>query len=329
MALTLKDRVMARAGTAPTASAEDIQHDRADGAEETPAGHDEQAAASFAEWLGRYGRDVEAALPAHIDAGTFLAVVRGTLPDLIGRCTPASILQAVITCARFGLLPDGQQAVITVENRTAVFIPTYRGYVELMYRSGLVKSVVTGMVYEGDEWEFEPTAPAPLDFVHKPQILASAENRGKPLFAYAFAWLDGGVRSAVSIITREKAEEIRDEFSRSYQQAEKTGARNSFWHLRFDDMWVKTALRALAKLVPTSAELRALVAVEQAAEDGRPQILAVLDPEATALEADALRAAAAAEASQDVPTASALPRKASAGRGRTPRRRNRDRNKRR
>jgi phage RecT family recombinase len=326
---TLKDRVKAATSGGATAS-EDVEHSRADGAEETPAGHDEQAAASFAEWLGRYGQDVEAALPQHIDARTFLAVVRGALPNLIGRCTPASILQSVITCARFGLLPDGKQAVITAEDRTAVFIPTYRGYVELMYRSGLVKSVVTGLVYEGDEWTFEPTAPAPLDFTHKPQILASAEERGRPLFAYAFAWLDGGARSAVSIVTREQAEDTRDEFSKAYQRAEQTGAKDSFWHLRFDDMWVKTAIRRLAKLVPTSAELRALAAVEQAAEDGRPQILAVVDTETAAWEADARQAAAAAEASQDITTTRTLPRKASADRGRAkPRRRNRDRNKRR
>ncbi|WP_405961188.1 recombinase RecT [Streptomyces sp. NBC_00024] len=319
----LKSRL--RAARAKAAGGGIEQHDQADGVEETPAGHDERAAASFAEWLGRYGGDVEAALPKHIDPRGYLAVVRAALPNLIGRCTPASILQSVITCARFGLLPDGQQAVITAEDRTAVFIPTYRGYVDLMYRSGLVKSVVTGLVYQGDEWDFEPTAPAPLDFVHKPKILAPEAERGRPLFAYAFAWLDGGHRSAVAIVTREQAEETRDEYSRAYQRAEQTGAKNSFWHLRFDDMWIKTAIRRLAKLVPTSAELRALVAVERAAEDGRPQILAAIDPETVALEAEARRAAAAAESSQDITTTRTLPRKASADRGRAkPRRRNRD-----
>src|SRR5690606_11201379 len=99
-----------------------------------------------------------------------------------------SILQAVITCARFGLIPDGRQAVITADDGLATFVATYHGYIELMYRSGLVRSIVVEMVYEGDEWTYEPTAPAPLDFTHKPDVLAAKQDR-KPLFAYAFAWL--------------------------------------------------------------------------------------------------------------------------------------------
>lgn len=321
MALTsLKERVRAAASTAST---EDIRHDRGEDVEETPAYHDQ--AASGVDWIGLYRAEVEAALPKHISADLFFAALRPTLPKL-RNCTPASVLQAVITCARFGLIPDGTQAVITADDRIATFIATYHGYIDLMYRSGLVKSVVTGLVYEGDDWNWEPTAPAPLDFTHRPDVLASKKDRGVPLFAYAFAWLEGGVRSAVAVVTHEDAEETRDEYSRAYQRAEQTGAKNSFWHTHFDDMHLKTAVRRMAKLVPKSAELRALVAVEQAAEDGKPQILAAIDPETAALEADARQAAKAAEASQDRP----VPRLAvKGGRSRAkPRRRNRDRNKR-
>ncbi|MEU0627692.1 recombinase RecT [Streptomyces sp. NPDC005989] len=322
MALTsLKERVQAKA----SASHDDIEHSRGEDVEETPAGHDAQSVV-VAEWLGRYRADVEASLPKHISADLFFAALRPVLPRL-RRCTPASVLQSVITCARFGLIPDGQQAVITADDRIATFVATYHGYVELMYRSGLVKSVVTGLVYEGDEWSWEPTAPAPLDFTHRPDVLASKRDRGEPLFAYAFAWLDGGARSAVAVVTREDAEEIRDEFSRAYQRAEENGQKNSFWHRRFSDMHLKTAVRRMAKLVPKSAELRALVEVEQAAEDGRPQILAAIDPETAALEAEARQAAKAAEASQDQPPVPRLPVKKGRVRAK-PRRRNRDRNRR-
>ncbi|MGW3445603.1 recombinase RecT [Streptomyces sp. NPDC001076] len=313
MALTtLKERVQQRA--VAVASGEDIRHGRAE--EETPAGHGHD--------IERYRADIEAALPKHVSGDLFLAALRPVLPKL-RKCTPASVLQSVITCARFGLIPDGQQAVITADDRIATFIATYEGYVELMYRSGLVKSLVANLVYEGDEYEFVPTARAGEDFVHKPDVLASKKDR-KPLFAYAFAWLDGGARSNVAIVTLEEAEEIRDEHSKAYQRAEANGEKNSLWHTRFDRMHLKTAIRRLAKLVPKSAELRALVAVEQAAEDGKPQILAAVDPETAALEAEAREAARAAEASQDVPAA----RLAVKTRGRAkPRRRNRDKNKRR
>ncbi|MFE3033092.1 recombinase RecT [Streptomyces canus] len=313
MALTtLKERVQQRA--AAVASGEDIRHDRAE--EETPAGNGHD--------IEQYRADIEAALPKHVSVDQFLAALRPALPKL-RKCTPASVLQSVITCARFGLVPDGQQAVITADDKIATFIATYEGYIELMWRSGLVKSVIAQLVYEGDEYEFVPTARAGEEFVHRPNILASKKDR-KPLFAYAFAWLDGGARSNIAIITLEEAEEIRNEHSKAYQRAEANGEKNSLWHTRFDRMHLKTAVRRLAKLVPKSAELRALVAVEEAAEHGRPQVIAAIDPEVAALEADARRAHRAAEASQDVPAAR-LPVKQ---RGRAKRRRrHRDKNKKR
>lgn len=316
MALTtLKERVQERA--AAVASPETVRHDRGEDVEETPAGHGHD--------IEQYRADIEAALPKHVSVDLFLAALRPILPKL-RNCTPASVLQSVITCARFGLIPDGQQAVITADDRIATFLATYHGYLELMYRSGLVKSVVAGLVYDGDEWDYVPTARVGDDFVHKPNLLASKKDRGEPLFAYAFAWLEGGARSAVAVVTAEEAKDIRDEFSRAYQRAESSGKKDSLWHTRFDDMHLKTAIRRMAKLVPKSAELRALVAVEQAAEDGKPQILAAIDPETAALEAEARQAAQDVEASQDHPA----PRLAvKGGRSRTkPRRRNRDRKRR-
>ncbi|MDQ0762068.1 recombinase RecT [Streptomyces canus] len=315
MALTtLKERVQQRA--AAVASTDDIRPDRADDVEETPAGHGHD--------IEQYRADIEAALPKHVSVDLFLASLRPVLPKL-RKCTPASVMQAVITAARFGLVPDGQQAVITADDRIATFLATYEGYVELMYRSGLVKSVIANLVYEGDDYEFVPTARVGEDFVHRPNVLASKKDR-RPLFAYAFAWLEGGARSNVAVVTLEEAEEIRDEHSKAYQRAEANGEKNSLWHTRFDRMHLKTAIRRLVKLAPKSAELRALIAVEQAAEDGKPQILAAVDRDTAALEAEARQAARAAEASQDVPA----PRLAVKARGPAkPRRRNRDRNKRR
>lgn len=315
MALTtLKERVQQRA--AAVASTEDIRHGQADDVEDRAAGQDHN--------IEQFRADIEAALPKHVSVDLFLAALRPALPKL-RQCTQASVLQSVITCARFGLIPDGHQAVITADDRIATFLATYHGYIELMYRSGLVKSVVAGLVYDGDEWDYVPTARVGDDFVHKPNLLASKKDR-PTLFAYAFAWLEGGARSAVAVVTVEEAEAIRDEFSRAYQRAESSGKKDSLWHTRFDDMHLKTAIRRMAKLVPKSAELRALIEVEQAAEDGKPQILAAIDPETAALEAEARQAARAAEASQDVP----VPRLTVKTRGRAkPRRRNRDKNKRR
>ncbi|MFD6128677.1 recombinase RecT [Streptomyces diastaticus] len=346
MALTsLRDRVLANIQQAPAtggrpapapSSVEGAPAPAAPATLEEAAEADpvQDAADAVMTWLGRYEGHITDALPAGVEPGPYLAAVRRVLPELRS-CNPASVLQAVLTGARFGLVPDGREAVITAEYGRAVFIPTYRGYIALMHRSGLVASVRVGMVHEHDEYAVEPSAPSPLDFTHRVDPALSEEQRGRPLFAYAFAWFVNGSRSQVVTVNRERAEEIRDEHSRSYLEAEVSGRRDSFWHTRFTDMWWKTAARQLEKVVPVSAEVRALVEVDRAGEDGRVQVVHAPDPDAEApeegaasadvvledagLEADAERAAEAAEASQE-PAGGSLPRKARGLRRTQPRR---------
>lgn len=323
---TLRDRVLANiqqqapatsgrpapaspTGEAPSSAAPATLEEAADG---DPV---QDSADAVMGWLSRYEGHVTDALPSHMEAGPFLAAVRAVLPGL-RNCNPASVLQATITAARFGLKPDGRLAVITNEFGRATFIPTYRGYIELMERSGRVASVRVGMVYEGDEYEYEPSAPPPLDFTHRQD--PARKDRGAPLFAYAFAWSPEGHRSQVVTVNRQEAEEIRDRHSRAYLEAEVSGKRDSFWHTDFDAMWWKTAARQLEKVVPVSAEVRALVETDRAGEDGRVQVLHAPAPEDAApedvtaedaaLEAEADQAGEAAEASQDQAPAH-LPRK--------------------
>lgn len=305
---TLKDRVRAATQQAPgftagrpaPASSEETPLTAPATLDEAATMEDpvQESADAVLTWLRRYEGHVTDALPSHMEPGPFLAAVRNLLPELRA-CNPASVLQATMTAARFGLVPDGREAVITNEFGRAVFIPTYRGYIALMHRSGLVASVRVGMVYEGDEYAYEPSAPSPLDFTHRQDPARSQEDRGAPLFAYAFAWFTSGHRSQVVTVNREEAEAIRDEHSRAYLEAEVSGKRDSFWHTDFNAMWWKTAARRLEKVVPVSAEVRALVEVDRAGEEGRVQVLHAPDPEAASLTAEADAAGEAAEDSQD------------------------------
>ncbi|PWI16069.1 recombinase RecT [Streptomyces sp. Act143] len=331
MTTTLKDRIRAaRQGGGPAAV---DQHEAADAPAELAdvKGH-EQVEAPMSKtvmaWLSRYKDTFDEALPAHIDADAFFAAVRAVLPTL-AKCTPASTLQALLTCARFGLVPDGKHAVIKREGTTAVFVPMAQGFIDLMYRSGAVDSVHVGVIREHDEYSYEPTAPAPQDFVHRPDLTKSKEARGPVVLAYAFAWLKGGARSQVILLSREDAEEIRDEYSAAYQQAKAEGRTDTFWHTHFEHMWRKSCVRRLAKVVPMSAELVALVKADDAGEAGEVQVLHAPDPETAALLADADEAHAAAEASQDAtstPITRRLPVKRSQPR-RTSRRGRRGRNR--
>lgn len=327
MATTLKDRLKAgaaaAAGAAPAPEQDEAAHavpaelGDVDGTEELVPARDRKAL----ELLKRYDEEFGEALPACVDRSVFFAAVRAVIPQL-QRCTPASVRQALLTCARFGLIPDGQQAVIKAEGTTAVFVPMYRGYVELMYRSGLVESIHVVRVYEADHFEFTPTAPSPDDLVHRPRLTLSRKERGDVVLVYAFAWMKGGRRSQVIVLTREDAEEIRDRYSESYQRAETDNSRSSFWHTHFEQMWEKSGLRRLGRVVPVSAELRALTAADDAGDAGQVQILHAPDSEAGELLAAADAAAVAAEAGQDeAAPAPALERQRAAVRRRADRRR--------
>lgn len=284
-----------------------VQHDPVD---DVPAelaelkGHEEvvdKPSKTAMDWIRRYDEEFSEALPACVDRSVFFAAVRAALPDL-ARCTPASVRTALLACARFGLVPDGQQAVIKREGTTAVFVPMYRGYVELMYRSGLVESVHVGRIYQADEWDVVPTRPSPDDFVHRPRLDLSRAERGPVVLVYAFAWLKGGRRSQVIVLTREDAEEIRDRYSEGYQRAVAAKAlETSFWHTHFEQMWEKSGLRRLGRVVPLSAELRALADIDDAGDAGRVQILDAGAAEAEQLLAEAHAAHQDAEGSQEVP----------------------------
>ncbi|MCM1964910.1 RecT family recombinase [Streptomyces sp. G1] len=255
-------------------------------------------------FLQRYSADFQEALPGCVDLSRFEAAVRSLVPTL-GRCTTSSILQALLACARFGLVPDGREAVIVADGHKAVFVPMYQGYIDLMHRSGHVESVRSGFVYEGDEWNHEPSAPAPLDFTHKARPDLTEEERGEPLFAYAFVWYRGGGRSQVVTINKTEAEEIRDRHSRAYARAEETGNRDSTWHTDFRAMWRKSAIRRLPGSVPMSPEVRALVAVDEAGEAGRMQVLLAPEPapKAEAAEAPVRAASGPSERGRAVDTA--------------------------
>lgn len=302
MALTLKDRVRQATGTVPV-QAVDVHEYPADVPEQVAdlKGHEQVEPAmneTVMAWLRKYENEFAEALPAHIDRSAFFSAVRAILPKL-ARCTPASTLQALLTCARFGLLPDEKHAVIKREGTLAVFVPMAQGFIDLMYRSGAVDSVHVGVIREHDEYSYTPTAPAPQDFVHKPDLRLTKEQRGPVVLAYAFAWLKGGARSQVIILSRQDAEEIRDEYSQAYREAEAEGRTDSFWHTHFEHMWMKSAIRRLAKVVRMSAELVALGKADDAGDAGQVQVLHAPDPEDAQLLADAEAASTAAEASQE------------------------------
>lgn len=195
-------------------------------------------------------------LPQHITPERMLRVMffAMTKNPRIGDCTPASIMESMVTCSEYGLEPGPQGHVYLIprmisfkdaggqwrkELRCTVQVG-WRGLAELAWRSGALQAPPQAHpIHERDEWSYE-LGLAP-NLTHRPAL----ENRGKVVAAYAVAWLKGADRPVWRILGRHDLDR-RAAVGDSNSKARKD------WGPEMD---AKTAMRALCtKDLPMSPE---------------------------------------------------------------------------
>lgn len=224
-------------------------------AETTPRALVQQYEASFA-----------AVLPSHINRPeTWVRIAQGALKkgkrlpngqtelELAASNNPGVFLAALLDAARLGLEPGTEQYYLTprkVKGQLEILgITGYQGYIELMYRAGVVQSVVAEVVYEHDTFSFSPGR----DEVPLHEIDWDSPDRGGLRLVYAFARMKGGAVSKVVVLNRAHIEAIK-------KSAQGSDSQYSPWQTAEPQMWLKSAVRQLAKWVPTSAEIRTGIA---------------------------------------------------------------------
>jgi recombination protein RecT len=212
--------------------------------------------------VAQYRSDFTTVLPSHMRADTWVRVAQGALKrgkkaegDPAGRTelevaatnNPAAFLSAMLDAARLGLEPGTEQFYLTprkVKGRLEILgIVGWQGYVELMYRAGAVSSVVAEVVHAADHFQFRPGR----DEVPDHDIDWDAEDRGPLRLAYAYARMKDGSTSKVVVLNRAAIE-------RAKKSSQGSDSQYSPWQQHEAAMWLKTAVRQLAKWVPTSAE---------------------------------------------------------------------------
>jgi recombination protein RecT len=170
---------------------------------------------------------------------TVLTEIRRT-PKLL-ECSPESLLGAMMLAAQLGLEPGPLGLVYLVPfKRQVEFIVGYRGYVELAYRSGLVKDLTAALVHDGDSFSFQyGTAPK---LTHVPEGPAGEREI---VAAYAVARLKSG--GTVFVVT----------YLEDWEKARKASAAGSKntgpWVDHREAMIRKTAVRRLEPMLPKSA----------------------------------------------------------------------------
>jgi len=208
------------------------------------------------------------ALPAQVDAGRFVRVATTTIRTnkALQRCTPQSLLGALMVSAQLGLEPGTPlgQAYLVPYGSEVTFIIGYRGLIELAMRSGRIASIRADAVYVGDEFTWElglnPT------IVHKPYA-DDRDDANKITHVYAVARFTDGTDPSFVVLTRSQVDAV---MKRS--KASGSGP----WKTDWEAMALKTAVRRLAKWLPLTIEAQRAVALD---ERVIPNVLAATEDE--------------------------------------------------
>lgn len=179
-------------------------------------------------------------------------------PDL-AKCTPATVLGALMSCAQLGLRPGvlGHAWVLPFwdgksRGFKAQLVVGYKGYVDLAYRNPQVSSVIARTVYEGDTFDVDYGLEDRL--VHKPNLTG---ERSKPIAHYAIFKTASGGR-AFWVMTEDEMQSWRKRYAPKNKANQIVGP----WNSDYEAMARKTCLLRLAAWMPKSTELAYAIEVD-------------------------------------------------------------------
>jgi recombination protein RecT len=172
------------------------------------------------------------------------------------KCDPDSVKHAIVNVALTGItLNPALKYAYLVPRKVkgelkCILDISYMGMIKILTDAGAVKNVDAGVIYANDKYDFRRGSDP--YFKHQPAL----SNKGGKIGAYAIAFLrDGGFQ--FEILGREEIEKIRAT-SESYKNEE--GRKFSPWETWEDEMWKKSALKRLFKLLPKTNFSEQLIA---------------------------------------------------------------------
>lgn len=211
--------------------------------------------------IAKHSADFATVLPSHVKPEMWVRLAQGALKkgkrgddnrtdlEVAAANNPGVFLSAILDAARLGLEPGTEEYYLTprkVGGKMEILgIVGWQGHVELMYRAGAVSSVVAEVVYDGDQFDYQPGR----DTVPVHRIDWDAADRGKLRLVYAYAHMRDGSVSKVVVLNKAAIDKIR-------ASAQGSSSEYSPWRKWEESMWLKSAVRQLQKWVPTSAEYR-------------------------------------------------------------------------
>jgi recombination protein RecT len=197
--------------------------------------------------IEQYRSDFTTVLPSHINGATWVRLAQGVLRRdknlaRIAQQNPASLMQALLECARLGHEPGTEAFYLVPMGNEIEGWEGYRGVIERIYRAGAVSNVKCEVVHENDTFRWSPTT------MTKPEHEVDwFGDRGPIKGAYSYAEMRDGTVSKVVVINQAYLKKVRA-MSRGSDKP------TSPWVKWEEAMVLKTAIHRLEPFVPTSAE---------------------------------------------------------------------------
>lgn len=173
----------------------------------------------------------------------------------LSQCSQASLIGAVIQTAQLGLQPGnmGHVHLVPFNNKGTMecqLIIGYKGIVELVNRSGNATILTAEVVYSNDQFQYE------LGLTPILRHIPSSGDRGEKVGVYCIAKNLIANEKVFIYIQKEEIEKVKTA-SKSKD--------NDFspWKTWEDEMWKKTAVKRISKLLPLSSESQKALSADE------------------------------------------------------------------
>lgn len=202
--------------------------------------------------LERGKGQLELAMAKHMNADRMirLALTAATRNPKLFDCTIESIGLSLLTASQLGIEPNGRDGHLVPYKTECQFLPDYKGLIKLAYRNPRVQSFPAAAVRENDIFEFEYGTNS---FIRH---IPSLSNRGSLICAYAICKLKDADSQFIVM--------GKDEIEKRRAKAQTL----KIWDAWPDEMWTKTAVKALSKFIPLGGEFEKAIEYDNKLEGG-------------------------------------------------------------
>lgn len=210
--------------------------------------------------------EFKAALPSHITPERFtrnaMTAINGN-PDLLSpEIDKRSLFASVMKAAQDGLVLDNKEAALvtfdTKDGKKVQYMPMVSGLLKKMRNSGEVSNIGYGLVYmnEYKQGRFKYTKGDNESLTHDPILF---EEKGDLIGVYAVVTLKDGSRVR-EFMDMEQVKKIRSNSKAGNSQY-------GPWTKWFEEMCVKSVLRKVYKLCPSSSDIDQLFSADDRDDD--------------------------------------------------------------